>query len=58
VTDEQPVPTVRDRLVAAGLSAERIELHRAAGVIVIDGERVEDLDRAAPPGTRLVISGD
>ena len=56
VSDEQPVPTVRDRFVAAGLSQGRVEQHRAAGRVRLDGERVDDLDRAAPVGTRIVVS--
>jgi hypothetical protein len=43
VTDEQPVPSVRDRLAAAGLSCERIEQHHAAGRVHVDSELVDDL---------------
>jgi hypothetical protein len=35
---------VRDRLAAAGISAERIEQHRATGRIRVDGEFVTHLD--------------
>jgi hypothetical protein len=49
VTDERSdVPTVFDRLVAAGLSQERIEQHLTAGRVRIDGELVTDPDRLAP----------
>ena len=56
VTDDEPTPTtVRDRLTAAGLSAERIEQHMTAGRVRVDGELVTDLDALAPVGTRVVI---
>ena len=56
VTDERPdVPTVFDRLVAAGLARERIEQHLAAGRVRVDGELVADLDRPAPPPARVVL---
>jgi hypothetical protein len=49
VTDERPeIPTVFDRLVAAGLSQERIEQHLTAGRVRVDGELVTDQDRPAP----------
>lgn len=52
---EHAVPTVRDRLRAAGLSAARIATHAEAGTIRCDGALVTDLDQPAPPGTRLLI---
>jgi hypothetical protein len=52
---EEPTPTVRDRLTAAGLSAERIEQHMTAGRVRVDGELVSDLDAPAPAGTRVVV---
>jgi len=58
VTDDEPAPTsatVRDRLTAAGLSAERIEQHMIAGRVRVDGELVTDLETSAPAGTRVVI---
>jgi hypothetical protein len=56
VTDNEPTPTtVRDRLTAAGLSAERIEQHMTAGRVRVDGEVVADLDIPAPVVTRVVI---
>ena len=48
-------PTVRDRLTAAGLSEERIQLHLQAGRIRCDGDTVTDLDQPAPPPARVVI---
>jgi hypothetical protein len=56
VTDEQPVPTVLDRLTAAGLSPSRIELHTAAGRVTVDSEVVTDAHTPAPSGTRIVIT--
>jgi hypothetical protein len=54
VTDDEPTPTtVRDRLTAAELSAERIEQHLTAGRV--DREVVTDLDAPAPAGTRVVV---
>jgi len=55
VTDEPTLTTVRDRLTAAGLSAERIEQHMTAGRVRVDGELVGDLDAPTPAGTRVVI---
>jgi hypothetical protein len=56
VTDDEPTTlTVRDRLTAAGLSAERIEQHMTAGRVRVDGELVTDLDTPAPTGTRVAI---
>ncbi|MDN5916373.1 MAG: hypothetical protein L0I76_14935 [Pseudonocardia sp.] len=49
------VPTVNDRMRAAGLSAERIAVHAEAQAIWLDGELITDLDQPAPPGTRLVF---
>ncbi|MBN9108576.1 MAG: hypothetical protein J0I34_07315 [Pseudonocardia sp.] len=55
--DPAVVPTVRDRLVSAGLSPERIESHLQAGRIALDGEPVEDLDTPAPMPRRIRILG-
>ena len=56
VTDSEPTSTtVRDRLTAAGLSAERIEEHMTAGRLRVDGELVTELDAPAPAGTRVVV---
>ena len=56
VTDERPkIPTVLDRLVAAGLSPERIEQHLPAGRVRVNGELVTDPYRPAPPPARVVL---
>jgi hypothetical protein len=56
MTNEQPdVPTVFDRLLAAGLSPERIEWHLGAGRVELDGETVTDPYRPAPKPARLII---
>jgi hypothetical protein len=56
VTDDEPaLATVRDRLTAAGLSAERIEQHMTAGRVRVDGELVTDLDTPAAVGTTVVV---
>ena len=49
------VPTVHERLTAAGLSAERIAEHVAAGRVRVDGEPVDDVDAPAPPPARVVL---
>ena len=56
VTDEPTLTTVRDRLTAAGLSAERIEQHMTAGRVRVDGELVTDPDRPASPPEHIVIT--
>ena len=57
VTDGEPAPpTVRDRLTAAGLSAERIEQHMTAGRVRVDGELVTDPHQPASPPARIVIT--
>ena len=56
VTDEEHAPTtMRDRLTAAGISAERIAQHMTAGRVRVDGDLVTDLDTPAPAGTRVVV---
>jgi hypothetical protein len=58
VTDDEPaptIPTVRERLTAAGLSESRIEQHLTAGRLRVAGELVTDLDAPAPAGTRVVV---
>jgi hypothetical protein len=54
VTDED-VPTVFDRLLAAGLSQERIEYHLGAGRVELDGVVVTDPYTPAPKPARLVL---
>jgi hypothetical protein len=56
VTDERPkIPTVLDRLVAAGLSQERSEQHLTQGGCGFNGELVTDPYRPAPPPARVVL---
>ena len=58
VTDEEPEPggiRVFNRVLAAGLSVERIEAHLAAGRVHVDGESVTDPSAPAPAGTRVVL---
>jgi hypothetical protein len=52
-----PAPTVLDRLVSAGLSAERAQAHLAAGLVRVDGQVVDGPGHPAPPPSRVVISG-
>ena len=59
VSDEQSAPDgvrVFDRLLAAGLSLERIEAHLAAGRVHVDGELVTDPYAPAPPPARIVLN--
>ncbi|MDN5916918.1 MAG: hypothetical protein L0I76_17735 [Pseudonocardia sp.] len=53
-TREQ-VPTVGERVRAAGLSEARIDEHVTNKVLLLDGEVVTDLNQPAPPGTRLNV---
>jgi hypothetical protein len=46
-----------DRLVAAGLSQERIEQHLSAGSVQVDGEPATDPHQPAPPPARIIITG-
>ena len=58
MTGDEPAPsTVCDRLIAVGLSDERIEVHMTAERVRVDGEPVIDLDAPAPTGTRVVVWG-
>ena len=58
MTDDEPaLMTVCDRLIAAGLSDERIAAHMTAERVRVDGEPVIDLDAPAPIGTRVVVWG-
>jgi hypothetical protein len=50
-----PVLTVFDRLVAAGLPQQRVEWHLGAGRVTLDGRIVTDPHCPAPPGTRLLV---
>ncbi len=49
--------TVRDHLIAAGISDDRIATHHEAGTIRCDGQPVTDLDQPAPPAARVTIAG-
>ncbi|HEY9354631.1 MAG TPA: hypothetical protein VIP28_15320 [Nocardioides sp.] len=51
--DTPTTPTVRSRMLAAGISTERLEQHHREGRVLLDGEPVESLDDPAPPGTRI-----
>ena len=57
MTDDQAAASKLDRLVAAGLSPERIEQHMTAGRVHVDGGLVTDLDAPASAGTRVVVWG-
>lgn len=52
---DEPAPTVRDRLTAAGISAEAIDRHHVDRAIWLNGETVEDLDTPAAKPARVVI---
>lgn len=52
-----PVPTVRSRARAAGISDESMAQHLDDGLVRLDGEVVTDLDQLAPEGTRWWIAG-
>jgi hypothetical protein len=55
--DEQEVPTVLDRLLAAGMSEDRARQHLEAGVVLVDGEPASGPDQPAPPPARVMIAG-
>jgi hypothetical protein len=58
VSDDQPAPDgvrVLDRLLAAGLSLQRIEQHLEAGRVRVDGRLATDRRQPAPPPARIVI---
>ncbi len=57
VTEPETTPTVRDRMLTAGIPEERINMHLAAGRIRLDGERVDDLTLAAAPPSRVTVAG-
>ncbi|WP_172457824.1 hypothetical protein [Pseudonocardia sp. N23] len=54
---EQPIRTVGEFARAAGLSEDRIERHRAAGALMLDGETVTDLDTPVPDGGKVHVAG-
>jgi hypothetical protein len=51
--DEPAVPTVRSRILAAGISPQRLDQQYREGRVMLNGEPVEDLDTPAPKGTRI-----
>ena len=53
----EPVPTVLDRLTAAGIAADRAHAHLAAGIVRVDGLVADGPDHPAPPPARVVIDG-
>jgi hypothetical protein len=52
--DEERVATVRERL-AGWLSPQRIEAHRKAGRLRLDGQPVTDLDTPYPETSRVTF---
>lgn len=51
-------PTVLDRMLAAGINADRARAHLEAGRVQVDGETATDSDAPAPAGARIVIAGE
>jgi hypothetical protein len=49
------VTTVLDRLLRAGIDAERAQRHLTSGSVVVDGERVTDPNTPAAPPARVVL---
>ena len=47
--------TVRERMLAAGIGAERVDAHLAAGVVRVAGEPVTDPGHPAPWPTSIVV---
>jgi hypothetical protein len=56
VSDEQTVPTVRDRAVGAGISEAKLLAYVEGGQLLLDGDVVCELDQPAPPGTRILVA--
>jgi hypothetical protein len=54
-TDAAP-PTVLDRMIAAGMSREKCLAFLEVSAVVVDGERVSDPDRPAPPPARITVN--
>jgi hypothetical protein len=50
------VPTVAQRMEAAGIAPERVREHLATGRVRVDGITVTDPDLPAPPPARIVIN--
>lgn len=53
----ETVPTVRERVLAAGVPEERLNQHHQRGAVLLDGVPVTELDTPAPPGTRINFGG-
>jgi hypothetical protein len=54
----EPVVTVLDRFLAAGVSREAFDVHLAAGRIAVAGQRVTNPATPAPPPTVVAIMLD
>lgn len=54
---DSSTPTVRARLLAAGLSEQRIDewLAKEPGSLRVDGEPCTDGDQVAPPPARITL---
>jgi hypothetical protein len=51
-------PTVRDRMLTAGLTLDRIEEHLRAGRVRVDGQLVTDPYHPAPQSAVVVLALD
>jgi hypothetical protein len=51
--DTTAQPTVRSRVLACGITPERLALHHEAKRVLLDGEVVDDLDTITEPGSRI-----
>jgi hypothetical protein len=49
------VPTVVERMVAAGISEDRARAYVSAGAVLVESERVSDPDAPAAPPSRVVL---
>lgn len=57
MSDDEPAPTVLDRLLRAGISRESIDAHHTNNLLRMDGEVVTDLDQPAAIPARIWIAG-
>jgi hypothetical protein len=55
-TDTANPPTVLDRMITAGMSREKCLAFLEASAVVVDGERMSDPDRPAPPPARITVN--
>lgn len=53
----EPTPTVRSRVLAAGVTEENLAATFERGAVLLGGEPVTDLDTPAPPGARIYFGG-